>query len=108
MKFKIASKNLIKDKARRPDVIAERNLIKNKAKKLDEIAGKNLDIFVKDLGAASNSMEIIKSIRAFRDYTKSRIIIVEKCKAPINSKTRVLMISNQNNWALVSPLFAFS
>lgn len=74
MEFKVVNKNLIEDKAKRLNVIAGRSLIKNKAKKPNKIAGKSLDISIRNLEDTFKSIDIIRSIGAFRDFTKSGII----------------------------------
>ena len=82
-------------------------MIENKARKPDKITRKSLDIFVKDLGGFFKSIEIIKSIETFKGYTKSRTMIVKKYKVPVKFGIKILIISNHNNWALISLLFVF-
>lgn len=78
MKFKVASKNLVKNRAWKTDVIADKNLVKDRTKKPNKVADKSLDVFIKDLRSAPKSAEIIKSVEVLESATKSKTTIIKK------------------------------
>lgn len=78
IEFEIASKNLVKNKAKELDIIAGKNLVKDKAKKSDGVIGKSLDVFIGDLKGTFKSAKIIVSVKALKSAIKSEITIVKR------------------------------
>lgn len=85
--------------------VASKSLIKNKARKLNANVGKSL---IKErIGPAKVADKSLKiTVKILENTAKSNIIIIKKLKTPVISRTRVSITSNLNNPALVSLLFA--
>ena len=96
--------------------------IKDKFGKLDAVNANSLDVFIgglwriEGLGNLIKSMEISivaaknsnVSAKGSKSVTKSVIMITERWDVSVNSGTQVLITTNLNNLALISPPFIFS
>lgn len=92
MEVEVASKSLMKNRARELNVNAGKNLVKDKAGGPAKVADKSLKV----------------TVRILESTAKSKRIIVKRLKTPMISRTRVLITSNLNNPALVLLPFASS
>ena len=90
MEVEVVGKSLVENRAGGPNAIAGKSSVEDRAGRPAGVADKSLNITVGVLGGAA----------------KSETAIVKKLETPVISGTRILITSNLNNPALVSPPFA--
>lgn len=90
MEVEVAGKNLVENRARKPNTIAGKSSVEDRAGEPAGVANKSSDVTVSILGSAA----------------KSETTIVERLETPMIFRTRVPITSNLNNPALIPPPFA--